>query len=151
MLESCQRIGRSLHERFPFHIQLAKAVEDDMHMNVSSLVVTVCMGADNNLMAGKMFLCKLHSQSLSAFRRETVILFVAGIKTDDVVVCLDFVTAVVFAVLPIEPGAFAAICFRCAVDAFHFNELPSDHLSVFIEDRLVREFIVLKFEVSYCI
>ena len=60
----------------------------------------------------------------------------------------DLFAAIVFTVLSVQPSAFTAICFGRTVDAFKHDKLPPDHLSIIIKDRLVREFIMLEFEVG---
>ncbi len=58
------------------------------------------------------------------------------------------VAGIVFTVLSVQPSAFTAICFGRTVDTFKHDKLPPDHLSIIIKDRLVREFIMLEFEVG---
>ena len=110
--------------------------------------MTFCVSANDDLMAGEMSSRKLHSKLLCAFRSEPVILFVAGIKTDDIVMSFDLFSAIVLTVLSVQTGAFTAICFGRTVDAFKHDKLPPDHLAVFIKDRFVRELIMLKFEIG---
>ena len=110
--------------------------------------MTVSVSANDDLMAGEMPPRKFHSKLLCSLRSETVIFFIAGIKTDDVVMRFDLFSTIVFTVLSVQPSAFTAICFGRTVDAFKHDKLPPDHLAVFIKDRLVREFIMLEFEIG---
>ena len=95
MLKSCfcvtwsHFIGKRLYLFHP------DAVQDDMYMDIPTLVMPVLMGADQHLMSGEMrfrigqakFLCPFHRQSPI-----TVLRF----KTDDVMVRLELPLVLIF-------------------------------------------------------
>ena len=74
-----------------------------MHMNVSAVVVSVRVGADKGLVAGKMLFTVGKPQRLRPINGQTVVGCVPWVKADDIVVALYIVPLVVLAVPQICP------------------------------------------------
>lgn len=71
-------------------------------MDVATAIMSIRVSTDQCLMAGKMILHKFKSQGLCFLASKMVFVFIARIKTDDIVMGLDFVVSVVFSILVIE-------------------------------------------------
>lgn len=78
-----------------------------MNMDVATAIMSIRVSTDQCLMAGKMILHKFKSQGLCFLASKMVFVFIARIKTDDIVMGLDFVVSVVFSILVIEHTRFA--------------------------------------------
>lgn len=73
-----------------------------MNMDVATAIMSIRVSTDQCLMAGKMILHKFKSQDLCFLASKMVFVFIARIKTDDIVMGLDFIVSVVFSILVIE-------------------------------------------------
>ena len=102
MLIPCLRVDWALHEIIPGHGKFAQAVQDDMAMQVASVVVAVRVRDNQRLMPGKKAVGKLHANRLRLLRRQAVIRHVARVEADDVVMRLDFPEAAVLSPLPVQ-------------------------------------------------
>ena len=73
MFISCLCVDWALHEIIPGHGKFAQVVQNDMAMQVASVVVAVRVRDDQRLMPGKKAVGKLHANRLRLFRRQAVI------------------------------------------------------------------------------
>ena len=74
-------IAWPLHKILTFHVMFLQAIDNDMHMNVATRIVYVCMSADQSLMAGENFPGILQSELLCWFSGQSAFLYVLRIKT----------------------------------------------------------------------
>lgn len=59
-------------------------IDNDMHMNVAGVVVSVRVGADNGLVSGELCFAKFFAQRLRLINSQTVVRSVPWVKADDV-------------------------------------------------------------------
>lgn len=59
-------------------------------MDISGRVVTIGMSTDDGLVSRKVFLRKGNAKFLGFFKSQPVLIFITGIKTDDVVMSFYF-------------------------------------------------------------
>ena len=125
------------------------AVDHDMNVDISRAIVTVRVGADDGLMPWEGALRELQPKGLRHLAAETVFLPVPGIKAHDIVVRLDLVRG---GVLP-EGGvclhALHAEGFRAAEDAVHEEKVPQNERAIFVQDGLVRIFVMPVFQIAH--
>ena len=144
---SCLRVDRALHEIIPGHGRLAQAVQNDMAMQVSGVVVAVRVRDNQRLMPGKKAVGKLHANRLRLLRRQAVIRHVARVETDDVVMRLDFPEAAVLSPLPVQFNTFRRKTERVAVDSIHQDSVAGHEPSFIVQYGLARVAFMLKEQV----
>lgn len=86
-------------------------------------------------MSGKMILHKFKSQGLCFLASKIVFVFIARIKTDDIVMGLDFIVSVVFSILVIEHFALKIKGVGIAVYSIHVKFAAEHHAPIFIKER----------------
>ena len=118
-----------------------------MNMDVATAIMSIRVSTDQCLMAGKMILHKFKSQGLCFLASKMVFVFIARIKTDDIVMGLDFVVSVVFSILVIEHFALKIKGVGIAVYSIHVKFAAEHHVPVFIKDRNQMKFIMLVFQI----
>ena len=106
-----------------------------MNMDVATAIMSIRVSTDQCLMAGKMILHKFKSQGLCFLASKMVCVFIARIKTDDIVMGLDFVVSVVFSILVIEHFALKIKGVGIAVYSIHVKFAAEHHAPVFIKER----------------
>lgn len=99
-----------------------------MNMDVATAIMSIRVSTDQCLMAGKMILHKFKSQGLCFLASKMVFVFIARIKTDDIVMGLDFVVSVVFSILVIEHFALKIKGVGIAVYSIHVKFAAEHHL-----------------------
>ena len=78
----------------PVHVGLAlhfgnpQTVDDNMHMDIAAVVVSVRVGADKGLVSGKMLFAVGQPQRLRPVNGQDIVGCVPWVKTDDIVVAL---------------------------------------------------------------
>ena len=97
------RVGGSVHVGQQRHIFDPQTVDDDMHMDVAGLVMPVRVGADNRLMTGKLLPAKPFAKLLRLIHGQPVVRAVPRVKADDVMMALDVLALLIFAIA--EVGA----------------------------------------------
>lgn len=121
-----------------------------MNMDVATAVMSIHVSTDQRLMAGKMLLHKFKSQSLRFLASKIVFVFIARIKTDDIVMGLNFIVSVVFSILVIEHFAFKIKGVGIAVYSIHVKFAAEHHVPVFIKKWFQVSFIMLIFQIADC-
>ena len=66
-------IAGAFHKWLWFYVVLSQAVDDDMHMDIAALVVSVRVGADKSLMSGKIFAGIFQTKLLRPLPGQTVL------------------------------------------------------------------------------
>ena len=89
-----------------FHIKHTKAVEDYVDVNISGMIGTIRMCADQDLMSGKILFGKSNAKGLSFFSCQFVVDNVLRIETQNVVMGLDLSLCLIFVEFIIELRAF---------------------------------------------
>ena len=74
-------IAWPFHEALPLHVILPQAVDHDMHMDVAAFIVAVCVGADQSLMAGKIFPGIFQAELLRPLPGQIVLCHILWIET----------------------------------------------------------------------
>jgi len=98
-----------------------------MNMDVATAIMSIRVS--------KMILHKFKSQGLCFLASKMVFVFIARIKTDDIVMGLDFVVSVVFSILVIEHFALKIKGVGIAVYSIHVKFAAEHHAPVFIKER----------------
>ena len=91
MFITCTAVTGTLHKRLLFHVQFPEGVYNDVNMDVSTAIVTVHMGADECLMAGKILFGIFHSEGLRPFPGQAMVVFVLWVKAQDIVMGFDII------------------------------------------------------------
>ena len=139
MIRSCVRSKGLLR-----YIQLSQTVDYDMYMNVAAAIMTVHVGADQSLMAGKVGLCIFQSKLLRSLSRQTIFCAVPWIKADDVMVAFDFILVFVLLIFAVQllAGRIEGIGFT--VQAVQIKLIPHDAIAVFVQNWLFPKFVMLE-------
>lgn len=113
----------------------SREISASIILQSQSQLKTIRVSTDQCLMAGKMILHKFKSQGLCFLASKMVFVFIARIKTDDIVMGLDFVVSVVFSILVIEHFALKIKGVGIAVYSIHVKFAAEHHAPVFIKER----------------
>ena len=100
-----------------------------MNMDVATAIMSIRVSTDQCLMSGKMILHKFKSQGLCFLASKIVFVFIARIKTDDIVMGLDFIVSVVFSILVIEHSiTFNTACITGLEDVVYVHVMFNNDL-----------------------
>ena len=150
MLHSGNVVGAKKHEILSRDVKLTNAVQHDMAVDVTCPVVTITVSADDDLMSGKCFSSKLHTERLSLLGGESVFVPIVGIEAHDVVVSLDLAKSVVLVELLVYSITFDVESIGIAVNAFHEIKVSRYHSAVLVEDRFVRKLVMPHRQIIGC-
>ena len=121
-----------------------------MNMDVATAIMSIRVSTDQCLMSGKMILHKFKSQGLCFLASKIVFVFIARIKTDDIVMGLNFIVSVVFSILVIEHFALKIKGVGIAVYSIHVKFAAEHHAPIFIKKWFQVSFIMLIFQIADC-
>ena len=99
-------------------------------------------------MAREMCFAKLQAQLMRAIHRQSVIFRVAGLETDDVMMCLDVAAGEIFVISEIRFHAGNGKIFVAAEHGVDAVILARTEMTVFIKNRFVVALVVLKDQVT---
>lgn len=85
-----------IHITLSFHSILTDTVNDDMRMDVSRLVATVCVSDNQCLITWKIFLGKFQTKFLRPFPGKSAFCCVCRIKADDIMMAFNIFLLLVF-------------------------------------------------------
>ena len=120
-----------------------------MHMNIATTIVTVRVSTDKCLVSGKILFGIFYAKLLRQFSGQSMFVPVFRIEADDIVVGFDFVVRLVLMKISI-----CFLTFRCkskwiAVYSIKIVFFTNKHMTVFIKDRLLCIFIMLKNQIAF--
>ena len=115
-----------------------------MHMNISTAIMTISVGADKSLVSGKIFSGIFHAKFLCLFPCQSMFILVLWIEADDIMMRFDFIERLVLMEISICFLTFHCKGKRIAVYAIKVVFFTNDHMTIFIKDRFLRIFIMLK-------
>ena len=101
MLHTLKPVAGLLHIGLALHLSCPDAADHDVDMDVSRMVVSVRVGADDGRMTGKVFFAEFQAKGLCLFHRQPVIGCIPWVKADDILVAFDITMLVVLAVLSV--------------------------------------------------
>ena len=143
MLHALTPVTGLLHIGLALHFLCPDATDHDVDMDISRMVVSVRVGADDSRMTGKVLFAEVQAEGLCLFHRQPIFGCIPRVEADDILVTLDVIRVVVLVVLPVCQQAghckrgFAA--FK-GVQNVRFPQLGS---ALFIQNFLAGKFIVL--------
>ena len=94
-------ICRSVHVGQQGYFLNPQTVNDDMHMDIAAVVVSVRVGADNGLVSGKLLPAKFLAKRLRPVYGQAVVRCVPWVKADNVVVAFHIFPLLVFPIAEI--------------------------------------------------
>ena len=83
----------------------ADTVDDDVGMNVTGSIVSVCMSDYQCLIAGKVLSGILQTKSLGLFAGKSTFCYICRIETDDVMMAFDISSFLIFVKKLVSPFA----------------------------------------------
>ena len=119
-------------------------IDNDMHMDIAAVVVSVRVGADNGLVSGEMLFAKFLAQRLCLINGQAVVRSVPWVEADDIVVGLHIFPFLVFAIAEIGAHTGYGKIFIAAVQRGKAVVLTGDKPPVFIKGRLHGKLVMLK-------
>ena len=149
MLHALTPVTGLLHIGLALHFSCSDAADHDVDMDISRMVVSVRVGADDSRMAGKVLFTEVQAEGLCLFHRQSIFDCIPWVEADDILVALDIIRVVVLVVLPIcqQTGrckrGFAA--FK-GIQNVRFPQLGS---ALFVQNLLAGKFIVLVNQIGF--
>ena len=143
------RVGWPVHVGQERHFLYPQAVNDDMHMNVSAVVMPVRVGAYKGLVAGEMLGAKLLAQCLRPVYGQAVVRAVPWVKADDIVVAFHIFPPLVLPVAEICPHTRNGKILPAAVQRGQPVVLAGNKPAGFIKDGLHGKLVMLKKQVLF--
>ena len=126
-----------------------QAVDDDMHMNVASVVIPVRMGTYQGLVAGEMLGAKLLTQRLRPVYGQTVVRCVPWVKADDIVMAFHIFPPLVLPIAEIGAHTGNNKILSAAVQRGQPVVLAGDQPSLFVEGWLHSKLVMLKGQIGF--
>ena len=106
MLEAGFCVAGAFRKSGLFYINYTKAVEDYVDVNISGMVGTIHVCADQNLMTGKVLFSESKAKGMRFFSSQLIVDNVLWIETQNVMMGLDFFPFLILVKHIIEPCAF---------------------------------------------
>ena len=101
VLHTLAPVAGLLHIGLAFHLSCSDAVDHDVDMDVSRMVVPIRVSADDGRMTGEVFFAEFQAKCLCLFHGQAVVGCISGVKAEDILVALDIVRVVVLVVLSV--------------------------------------------------
>ena len=139
----------------PVHVGLAlhfgnpQGIDNDMHMNVSAVVVPVRVSTDDGLVSGEMLFAVVKPQRLCPVNGQPVVGCVPRVKADDIVVAFHIVPLAVLAVPQICPDTGKGKILVPAVQRVQPIILPGDKPPGFVKGGFHGKLVMLKGQVGF--
>ena len=149
MLHARFCVTRPIHVVHERHVLNAQTVDNDVRVNVATVVMTIRVRDDHRLMSGKMLLAKFHAEGLRLIYRQPMILCIPGIKDENVVMTFHIATLVVLLVLQICFHASDGKVILSAEQRVHPIFFPRNQMPVFVPDFFARELVMLKSQIPF--
>ena len=118
-----------------------------MHMDISAVVMSVRVGADNGLVSGKLFPAKFLAQRLRPVYGQAVVYCVPWVKADNVVVAFHIFPLLVFPIAEIGAHTGNSKILAAAVQRCYSVVLPEHEPPAFIKGGLHGKLVMFKGEV----
>ena len=101
VLHALTPVAGLLHIGLAFHFPCSDAADHDVDVDVSRMVVSIRVCADDSGMTGEVFFAELQAEGLCPFHGQAVVGCISGVKAEDILVALDIVRVVVLVVLSV--------------------------------------------------
>ena len=142
-------VARPVHVGLALHLGDPQTVDDNMHMDIAAMVVSVRVGADKGLVSGKMLFAVGQSQRLRPVNSQAVVGCISWVKADDIVVALDVLPFAVLAVPQVCPYAGQGKILVPAVQRVQPVVLPGNEPPGFIKGGLHGKLVMLKGQIGF--
>ena len=149
MLHTLKPVAGLLHIGLALHLSCPDAADHDVDMDVSRMVVSVRVSADDGRMTGKVVLAELQTKGLRFFHSQSVVGCISGVKADDILMALDITMLGILAVLAVCQQAGRSKREIAALKGVEQVQIPQLRLALFIQKLLPGERIVLVNEVRF--
>ena len=137
-------VRRSVHVGQQRYFLNPQTVNDDMHMDIAAVIVSVRVGADNGLVSGEVGGTKSLAQLLRPVNGQAVVCPVPWVKADNVVVAFHILPLLVFAIAEIGAHTGNGKIFLAAVQRSYAVILAGDKPPVFIKSGAHGKLVMLK-------
>ena len=142
-------VCRSVHIGQEWNFGYPQRIDNDMHMDIAAVVVSVRVGADNGLVSGKMLGTEFLAQCLRPVYGQAVVRAVPWVKGNDIVVAFHIFPLLIFAVAEIGAHTRNGKIFLTAVQRGYSVVLPENKPPVFIKGGLHGKLVMFKGEVLF--
>ena len=149
VLHALAPIAGLLHIGLALHFSCSDAADHDVDMDVSRMIVSIRVRADDGRMTGEVFLAEFQTKSLCLFHGQAVVSCISGVKTDDILMALNITMLGILTILAVcqQTGRCKReIAALKGVEQVGFPQLRS---ALFIQKLLSGERIVLVNEVRF--
>lgn len=123
-------------------------IDNDMNMEVSGAVVSVCMSAHKSLMSGEVLLAEPLPDLVDLLQREIMVSFVPWVERNDVMVAFYIAFVLVLTVFEIRLDALHRIGIRGAVNAGNQIFLPRHIMTMLIQNGALALLVMLIFQIK---
>ena len=141
----------SVHIGQQRHIFNPQTVDDDMHMDVTGLVMPVRVGADDSLMTGKLLPAKHLAKLLRLVHGQPVVRAVPWVKADDVMVALNVLALLILAIAEVGAHTGNGKIFFAAVQRGNAVILSRYKPPLLVQRGLHGKLVVRKGQVFFCV
>ena len=139
----------SVHVGQQRHFLNPQTVNDDMHMDISAVVVSVRMGADYGLVSGEVCFTKSLAQLLRPVNGQAVVRPVPWVKADNVVVAFHILPLLVFAIAEIGAHTGNGKIFPAAVQRCYAVIIPRYQSPISVKSGAHGKLVMLKGQILF--
>ena len=140
-------VCRSVHVRQERNFLYPQRIDNDMHMDIAAVVVSVRVGADNGLVSGEMLGTKFLAQCLRPVYGQAVVHRIPWVKADNVVVAFYIFPLLVLPIAEIGAHTGNGKILVAAVQRGYSIVLSEHEPPVFIKGGLHGKLVMFKGEV----
>ena len=102
MLHALAPVAGLLHIGLTLHLSCSDAADHDVDMDVSRMVVSIRVSADDGRVTGEVFFAEFQAKCLCLFHGQAVVGYIAWVEADDILMALDIIALGVLAILAVR-------------------------------------------------
>ena len=149
MLHTLTPIAGLLHIGLTLHFSCSDAADHDVDMDVSRMVVSIRVSADDGRMTREVFFAEFQAKCLCLFHGQAVVGCISWVEADDILMALNITMLGVLTILAVCQQTGCCKREIAALKCIEDVRIPQLRLALFIQKLLPGERVVLVNEVRF--
>ena len=149
MLHALTPVTGLLHIGLALHFSCPDAADHDVDMDISRMVVSVRVGADDSRMTGKVLFAEVQAEGLCLFHRQPIFGCISWVKADDILMALNITMLGILTILAVCQQTGRCKREIATLKGVEQIRIPQLRLAVLIQKLLSGERVVLVNEVRF--
>ena len=149
MLHALAPVAGLLHIGLALHLSCSDAADHDVDVDVSRMVMSIGVSANDGRMTGEVFFAEFQAKCLCLFHSQSVVGCISWVEADDILVAFDITMLGVLAIFAVCQQAGRCEREIATLKGVEDVRIPQLRLALFIQKLLPGERIMLVNEVRF--